>query len=396
MKLILIITLFSLLSSCAKFHKVTVRTNAEGHFVPHYNNINLRPIRDNNFNLITDRKKAQDRLDDLGSFKNLENYTPKLCGFGISESKKYHKAETLLQTDRADEALNLLKDLTKKCKHIAFISHIHYLYAVAYDKKGNKEKAKKHMQLFIHKAESIYPQSFYQFDSPSAQVTSYENYLKQAKSYLSGEDLILKTDEKPRYNTLEGTLLPGMNADDRVKYLWEVGYSTITGGMFGLGYIFKTKYGEIIPLYRTTQRAGIYKSILFRKQLSKSKDRRHTTGITVSIDEWKKLTYQKDYAGRILNVEEVENGYALTLGYGGTYQFNNSFSYVYKGHISSGEKLDTYGTSMISYHTTGPGSLLAGLYNDSSVVMWKVGAIQIWKDFTNGSIGSSLTAGIRF
>ena len=118
MKLIALIAISGFLFSCAKFHKVTVRTNVEGHQIPHYENKNLRPIRDNNFNLITNREKAQKRLDDLGSFDNLEMYTPKRCKIGIRESKKYHKAENLLQENKIDEAIKLLDEVKKKCKQM--------------------------------------------------------------------------------------------------------------------------------------------------------------------------------------------------------------------------------------------------------------------------------------
>jgi len=396
MKLIVLIAISGFLFSCAKFHKVTVRTNAEGHQIPHYENKNLRPIRDNNFNLITNREKAQKRLDDLGSFDNLEMYTPKRCKIGIRESKKYHKAESLLQENKIDEAIKLLDEVKKKCKQIVFFSHINYLYAYAYNKQGKQELAKKHTQLFIHKAESIYPISFYQYDSSNEQVKEYEIYLAQAKNYLNGEELLLKTQAYPKYNTLEGTLLPGLEASDKGRYLWDMGYSSISGGVFGFGYIFKNDYGEFIPFYRVTSRLGSYKSFLYRKQQYQSSDRRHTTGITVSVDEWKRFTYYKNGYNQITDVDINDTGYGLTVSYGGTYQLDNEFSYVYKASMIANYKSSVFGTSMISYHTGGPGSLLAGLFNDSSVIMWKVGALQIWKNFSNNSINSSLTAGIRF
>jgi hypothetical protein len=396
MKLIVLIAISGLLYSCAKFHKVTVRTNAEGHQIPHFENINLRPIRDNNFNLITDRKKAEKRLDDLGSFDHLEKYTPKKCKIGIIESKKYHKAQMLLQNNKVVDAIELLDEVKSKCKDIVFVSHINYLYAYAYNKQGKKELAKKHTQLFIHKAESIYPISFYQYDSPNEQVKEYELYLSQAKAFLSGEDFLLNTESSPKYNTLEGTLLPGLKASDKARYLWDMGYSSISGGLFGFGYIFQSEFGEVIPFYRVTSRLGSYKSLLFRRQQYQSEDRRHTTGITVSIDEWKRFTYYKNGYNQITDVDINDTGYGLTASYGGTFQLDNDFSYVYKASITANYTSSVFGTSMISYHTGGPSSLLAGLFNDSSVIMWKVGALQIWKNFSDNSINSSLTAGIRF
>ena len=397
MRLIIIITLSMFLFSCAKFHRVTLRTNAEGHFVPHYEKRNLRPIRDNNFNLITDRAKAQKRLDDLGSFDELEKFVPKTCDIGIKESKKYHKAEGLLQEAKFDDAIKLLDEVKGQCRDIAFVSHINYLYAYAYEKKGMKEIAQNYINLFIHKAESIYPQSFYQFDSANDQVAAYERYLSQAKNYLEGQELVLVSDAKPRYNTLEGTLLPGIKpAKKKDRFIFDIGYSTKFRGSFGIGYIGNTKYGQFIPFIITSQ-IGSWKSLLWRKQHFQTIDRKHTTGFRVSIDEWKKYTVYKDsYSGEINKFEIHDSGYGVTAGYGGTYQFNNDFSYVYTGSVTASYETNVFGTSMISYHTGGPSSLLAGLFKNESVVMWKVSAIQIWYNYTDKSFNSSLTAGIRF
>ena len=61
--------------------------------------------------------------------------------------------------------------------------------------------------------------------------------------------------------------------------------------------------------------------------------------------------------------------------------------------MTANYKSSVFGTSMISYHTGGPGSLLAGLFNDSSVIMWKVGALQIWKNFSNNFINALIISG---
>lgn len=386
-----------LVTSCAKFHRVTVRTNAEGHQVAHYENRNLRPIRDNNFNLIIDKTKAEKRLNDLGSFDALEKYTPRPCKVGVSESIKYHKAEKLLMEDKYSEAIALLDELKTECENIVFVSHINYLYGYAYEKQGEKEKAKKHIKLFIHKAESIYPQSFYQFDSPNEQVEIYEKYLSQANNYLNGNELVLKTKLEARYNTLEGTLLPGIHSvEDKNRIIFDIGYSSAIKSTFGIGYIFNTKYGQFIPFYLNNSLLGSFKSLLFKRQHFQTPDRKHTTGYQISIDEWKRYTLYRNNYTYTHKSEIHETGYGLTVGYGGTYQFNNSFSFVYSGKIRNSYETGTFASSMISYHTGGPGSILAGLYNNESVLMWKVGTIQIWYNYTDKSFNSSLTAGIRF
>lgn len=136
--------------------------------------------------------------------------------------------------------------------------------------------------------------------------------------------------------------------------------------------------------------------IVYRKQLSQTLDRKHQTGLNLNLHQWRKYTYKKTAFNSISDVKVVDSGIGGRIGYGGTYQFNNRFQFVYQGSYSSNYENNLAGTTLIGYAFAPELQLQAGMLNDHSAIALKFSSLYFVWDFSSQTFSFNMIGGLQF
>lgn len=406
MQFILSLLFLIILISCSSVSDFKTSKSEKDYYVLENKRTNYKfgAIRDKDKNLIREKEQAEKRLSQFKEMDDIKANEIAHCDGGYEQSKKLHKIDTLLEKKKSKKARALLKELKKECENIEFNSNYFYALAYSYEIDGNIEERDKNLKKFLKKSEQTFPNFAHQTNSKAESDKVYKAYIKNAKAALKGEAFKYKmTKEKhleiARYKDRTNSFLPGYKNEQGRFFLILPSYSSATGGGISALYNFSTKYGEFIPAYTYNELTDGLGSLIFRRQISQSIDRRHSTGINIAVYQWKDIRYSRNYyTGEASDYEVLDEGVGASFGYGGTYQLSDDFLYIYQGRIYSSKNSGTRGTSLLAYSLSSMSStesifLEAGLFNDVSIIGLRWGFIQIFRNYSANSTNFQLSFG---
>jgi hypothetical protein len=393
-----------LLTSCAKFKNIKTYQDGESYFKysdienPRYD---VRAIRDKKNDLVFEKEEAEKVLAEIGTLEELKKRTPQLCSNKFSFSKDYFEIINFLKKEAPDKAIGHIQKLIDLCPTIKKNSHVHYLSAFSYHLKKDQVKRDEFLNLFLNQSESIFPRNHFQENNPQEKVSLYLKYRKHVKDVLAGSEfkLDLTSDEHlkiPRYKSVKNSFLPGTKTETGRSFLIIPGYSTAVGGTIEALYNIDTQYGEFIPYMSFDEVFGSLSTLIYRKQLTQSLNRKHQTGINLNLHQWKRLKYKIDIFDRISDVKTVESGIGNRVGYGGTYQFTNDFNFIYQGSYFSNYKNGFNGTALLGYAVAEGAQFQFGLLNDQSVIAYKLNTIYMMWSTSSEEFNFSLGGALQF
>ncbi len=379
--------------SCSHLGDQKVIIEGENYYKVQDTKINkeLYAIRDKAKNLIRDEELAKQRLQNFSTLSQLEDSKILACSGDYKITKMFHEIIKFLENKNITSARERLIKLQLQCKNIEYQSQFYYLMAYTFHLQGNFEKRDFYLAEFSNKADSVFPAFSYQTNSATEKHQLYESYYEHAKSVLTGADLKLKPVQKKhleiaRYRDRSNSFFPGFQNESGKYFIILPYYSTITNGGIQMIYNYATPSGEFIPQYSYDDFLGSMLGVTYRKSLTQTIDRKHQTGINVKINQWKEYRYYRNpITNKISNFEITNEGVGGSLGYGGTYQFSNSFYYLYQGRVYSYKNVGTTATSLLGYSfgSTGVVSLEYGLYNNHSIAGLRFGIIHTYQDLSS-------------
>lgn len=392
----IILTLLSLiLISCASVSDYETVKNEKDLFIIQHKKSkqDFGPIRDNKKNLIRDKEIANKRMSSFNELDELKKNKIPQCSGGIEQSERFHKIEKLIVANKIKKARKQLYRLKENCDGLEYNSNYYYTLAYTYELEGNKEKRDENLNNFINKSQQIYPGFTHQTNSKEEATQLYKQYIQNAKDVLNGKEFTYSLSDKKhlkvaRYIDRTNSFLPGYENEEGRVFLVLPSYSTVTGGGISALYNFNTKYGEFIPAYSYNEITKGLGSLIFRKQISQSLDRRHTTGINIGLFQWKKIRYRTNYYTReASDVRILDEGIGVSAGYGGTYQLTNRFLYIYQARAYSSQESGISGTSLIGYNFNNFDQketflLEYGLFNNDSIAGARWGIIHIFQNLS--------------
>jgi len=393
LKTLSLIPLFLILASCASFSDYTlIDSEKDLYLITHKTkNKNFGAIRDKNNNLIRNKDRADKRFFELGSVDKIEKSEITNCDGSYELSKKFHKIDDLLSKNKSKKAREKLKELKKQCLNIEYHSNYYYLLAYSFHIDKNKEKRDFYLKEFINKSDSLYPNFAHQTNSEKESDTIYKKTITHSKEVLKGADFKLDLFKKEHLNTARyrnrlNSFLPGYENESGKVFFILPSYSTATRGGINLIYNITTDYGEFIPVISYTDVYGSQSSLIYRKRLSQSVDRKHTTGINLAVYQWRRIERERDEYG-YYQTRNKGNGVGASFGYGGTYQLTNDFYYAYQGRYYSSYRNGALGTSLVGYNIldindTESLSLEYGLFNNISIVGMRWGLIHFFQNLS--------------
>lgn len=189
------------------------------------------------------------------------------------------------------------------------------------------------------------------------------------------------------------TAYPGEELPADQNWLFEAGYSPVTKGIFGVGYIFRSKYGEIIPVSTYSSLHSFHRLIL-RNEHYQSSDGKHKTGYVFKVFNWAKIVENSIGSNRD-QYEVTEKGIGALSSYGGRYIHDSKWSLLYQGSIYTTYEVGTYASLMVNRDLL-LGALQYGLLRNHMAVSYKIGYFSIDRRFSNGDISISFLSGIEF
>jgi hypothetical protein len=401
MKLILLLILFT---SCANLKDVKTYQSGEDFYkfkTSHKTPLKEHSLRKETGELVFNDKEAKEEIMAATSLNALKKRIPSYCSEDYELAELYHEIIDALSSKKSEIAINKISIIIKECPAIEKRSHINYLQAYAHHLKSDDLKRDQYLKDFINNAESIFPLSLSQEDKKQERVVLYNQYKEHAKEVLAGAEfkVELTTQEHlsmPRYRSLKNSSLPGFKSDTGRYFYILPGYSTATKGYVSAMYNISTDYGEFIPFISINDLYGTLGTLVYRKQLSQTIDRRHQTGINLNLHQWKKITYEKTYYGSFENSKTQDSGIGARFGYGGTYQLTNDFHFVYQGSYFSNYTNNLTATTLLGYNITTFSQLQFGLLKDHSVIVYKVGVFYFIKNFSRDEVNFNLGGVFQF
>lgn len=398
MQQLILFSLLFILGSCASLNDFEYYKNDKGIYSVKRKKLDheITVLRDKNKNVIRDEEVAKNTFYQFMEVEDIDDNQISNCDAGITQSKAFHKIDKHLANKQVSKAKSKLKNLKKSCKNLEYHSKYYFTLAYINDLEGNIADRNKNLKSFINKSDAIYPSFTMQTDSKGEAASVYKQYVQHAHAVLNGSEFTYdQAKEKKlkiaRYRDRTNSFLPGYENETGRMLLILPGYSSVTGGAISALYNIKTEYGEFIPTYTYNEIQKGQAALIYRKRLSQSLDRRHTTGINVSLFQWKIVNFNRNYyTNEASNIEVEDEGIGLGLGYSGTYQLTNDFLYIYQARATSSDKVYTAGTSLIAFslvdlNESEPLLLEYGLFNDVTIIGVRLGFIQMFQDFSNDS-----------
>jgi hypothetical protein len=336
MKILLMLSF--LFAGCSSITKDGILVPTEkGYYVPELNGRAFPPVRRQDGHLLFDQDEATKEFKALRSDKEYQKRIPTPCSNPLRVAEQFHELRKSLEEKLLPQAQKTILELERQCAALEKISHLEYLKAYLAKLENRPEAVKEHLERFLRVAERAWPQNFFQEDTPGEEIEYYQKLRQSAQGHLEhGEELnLIKVEQKlliPRHRA-DHWYEPGYlnSSDDAIRALVIITGNQYESGVSGF-YDFKTSYGSFIPRVMYMSLSGAYYDLIYRKDITQSLDRRHQTGINLSLSNIKKVTYRSSLlSGTKANVEEEYIGF--TAGYGGTYHFSENLSGLYQGRV---------------------------------------------------------------
>jgi hypothetical protein len=404
MKYLITFSFLLFISSCANIKNARViKGNYDYYQLDKAGSSTGRPIRTNNGDLILDESSAEAELAEVKSFSELRQRVDKNCKRSLKLASHYHQAVRYLKENNIQMSKAELEKSQLLCSSIDMISHYFYIEAYQAQVDGDYEKRNQKLQAFLSKSEGIFPKSFYQEDFVKTEtIELYELYKEHARDVLKSDislKLILTDDEKfnvARYNSYYKTLMPGFKNDSPGKFFIKPGFEWLYGLNISSGYQYKTDFGEFIPIVIVNSHFDL-KHLIYRKQISQTPNRRHQTSLVFGVTEWKDVDFNYTSIRRAKDIKVSDEGFGNFVGYGGTFQLNNTHSFMYQARsVSEKHERIIKGTALIGWAIGEESVLQFGSLNNHVVIAWKTTSFYTTIDFTDRGLNSSVYTGFTF
>ena len=182
---------------------------------------------------------------------------------------------------------------------------------------------------------------------------------------------------------------PGEELPKDKKWVLELGYDQYIKGFYGAGYIFRTPYGELIPI-ATFSEDHNFNRIILRNKHFKSEDGKIRTGYVFKIFEW--AEFSEESSGRF---KVDERGTGALGSYGGQYIYNHKWTLAYQASLFHTNKIGTHVSLTINRDLL-IGQAFYGLIRNHMSIGYKLGFITLSRRFSDDSTELSFVSGIEF
>lgn len=250
----------------------------------------------------------------------------------LAQKKALRKIKELnFQDARSD--LNFAADI---CPQLGWISYHYYLEAIVAKGLNEPQVVKTKLEDFLKYASAVEPRGFFSMDydlleSQDAMIQTLNEelafYRTKARQYLAQETDAIplsSSDLNSKYAMMypNNPFRPGGSDTPGSIFIPAIGYSSITGSVFGVTIFRSWGKDSISPTFVTSTAAGSLYGAQFRHGLYESNNRDTNIDALVYGNSWKELSYSYDvYSGRAKDVRIVREGFNYGGGFGATRRF---------------------------------------------------------------------------
>ncbi|MFK8138376.1 MAG: hypothetical protein AB8E15_08455 [Bdellovibrionales bacterium] len=405
MKWMQLYILILVLGACSlKVKKVELEETNAGFYAPKLitekSSIDLPELRDENKELITERKRAEDRLSEL-RMKDAdlsEMFNPK-CKFDDQYEASLHlySAWNLSVSGSFTESGESLEAASSVCEDIEYISMYHYIAAFNFQNQNLPEQRNNSLNRFLKRSPQFLPNTFYKKrngrEIPGLKENSqkwYSIYSKNAKEVLSGKIEKLSL-EKQEIGTLVAKFpeneffRPGKNMDPDNMFMFMLlnyeGFEYSTGGFYGL------RLGDfyLSTAIKYAQLSGLYYNIELHRPFYESVNRDTNMSFFVGALNRKLVNFDLNPFSLVAsNGEVLEEKISPKIGLGITRRFNPTFGLAMEAkHIFNDvqDRDRTLGTAYLFYDFTPGFEVFTGYLNDAASLGIRLQATRIYYNF---------------